>query len=338
MIKSPLLIVGCARSGTTLLYNVLSEVPELWSTGSESKAIIERYHHPAAKGWLSGELAAEDLTPESRRYIRQTLERQAAPGSYWQWVNARRRWLNRRRWYAAIKRGSRSSSPAPGLRAVPAGGLAVAQRVARLRNVLAPPRGAIRLLDKSPEHCLRLPFLSALFPDARILFVTRSAWSNIASLIEGWQQPYLFPGYQTPVTITAPGQSRGRWAFTLIPGWRELADRPVEEICARQWASCNEAVLDYLAGSGALPALWMRYEQFVGSPAAALETIAAFLEISPEVIPAYREPLPEVNAVSSPDREKWRRQAEAIAPYEPHFAPTMSRLGYGDPSPRSTAR
>jgi hypothetical protein len=338
MIKSPVLIVGCARSGTTLLYNVLSEIPELWSTGSESKAIIEHYHHPAAKGWSSGELDTEDLTPESRRYILQAFERRTAPGSYWRWVNDRRRLLNRRRWYAAIKRGSRSDSPASGLRAVPVGGLAAAQRVARLRHALAPPRGAIRLLDKSPEHCLRLPFLATLFPDARIIFVTRSAWSNIASMIEGWQQPHLFPGYQTPATVTAPGQSRGRWAFTLIPGWRELVDHPVEEICAWQWVSCNEAVLDYLAGPGSLPGLLVRYEEFVASPAITLETIAAFLELPADRIPAYKKPLPEVNVVSPPGQEKWRQQAEAIARYEPIFAPTMSRLGYGDLSPRSTAR
>jgi hypothetical protein len=317
---------------------VLSEIPELWSIGSESKAIIEHYHHPAAKRWLSGELAAEDLSSESRRYILRTFERRAAPGSYWRWVNDLRRSLNRRRWYAAIKRGSRSDSPAAGLRAVPASGLAAAQKVARLRNVLLPPRGAIRLLDKSPEHCLRLPFLSALFPDARIIFVTRSAWSNIASMIEGWQQPYLFPGYQTPVTVTAPGQSRGRWAFTLIPGWRELVNRPIEEICARQWVSCNEAVLDYLAGAEALPELSVRYEEFVASPITALETIAAFLELPVDRIPAYREPLPEVNVVSPLGQEKWQRQAKAIAPYEPVFASTMSRLGYRDPSSRSTAR
>ncbi|MBK7216094.1 MAG: sulfotransferase [Candidatus Promineofilum sp.] len=61
MITSPVLIIGCARSGTTLLYNVLSEVDELWSLGYESREIIERRHGPAARGWESGALSAADL-------------------------------------------------------------------------------------------------------------------------------------------------------------------------------------------------------------------------------------------------------------------------------------
>ena len=58
MIRSPVIVIGCPRSGTTLLFNILAEVSSLWSIGYESKAIIERYHAPAAKGWESGALDA----------------------------------------------------------------------------------------------------------------------------------------------------------------------------------------------------------------------------------------------------------------------------------------
>ncbi len=51
MIQSAVMIIGCPRSGTTLLFNLLSEAPELWSIGYESKEIIERYHAPSAKNW-----------------------------------------------------------------------------------------------------------------------------------------------------------------------------------------------------------------------------------------------------------------------------------------------
>ena len=60
MIASPVLVIGCARSGTTLLYTVLSEVDALWSLGYESRAIIERDHGPAVRGWESGALSADD--------------------------------------------------------------------------------------------------------------------------------------------------------------------------------------------------------------------------------------------------------------------------------------
>lgn len=329
MIKSPILIVGCARSGTSLLYHVLSEAPELWSIGVESKAIIEHHHHPAVKGWESGELTAGDLTADSRDRMLADFAAQAAPGVYWQRVNAVKRMVNRSALYAALKRrGQGDASGAKVSSALPEGGLALFRAGARLRNRVALPGAPIRLLDKSPEHCLRLPFLAALFPDARVLFITRNGRDNVHSLMEGWRQPHLFPGYQTPLAVTGEGQTRGRWAFTLIPGWQELADRPLEEICAHQWSICNRFVLDYAASPGALPMLAIRYEAMIADPAGSLERIARFLDLLPERIPAYRNPLPEVNVVSAPGTEKWRRESAAIARVEPVLRPMMTRLGY----------
>lgn len=327
MIQSPILIVGCARSGTTLLYQLLAEAPELWSIGYESKAILERYHHPAAKGWESGALTAGDLTAESRTYILRAFAGQAAPGSYWQKVSRLREWANQSAFYAAIKRRGRSDAPGGGASsALPGSGLAFFRAIVRLRNRLAPPRGTLRLLEKTPENCLRLPFLQALFPDARVIFLTRDGRSNVHSLLEGWRQPHLFPGYRTPVPVTSTGQTRGRWAFTLIPGWRELVDRPLAEICARQWVACNQAVLDYAATPGALPTFRLSYEHLTANPDESLRAIAAFLELEPERIPAYGQPLPEVNVVSPPDKEKWRAEREALARVEHLITPMIERL------------
>jgi hypothetical protein len=201
---------------------------------------------------------------------------------------------------------------------------------ARLRRRLSPSGRPIRLLEKTPENCLRLPFLQALFPDARVLFLTRDGRANVHSLLEGWRQPHLFPGYRTPVPVTSPGQTRGRWAFTLIPGWRELVDRPLEEICARQWVACNAAVLDYAATPGALPLLTVRYEDLVAEPDATLSDVARFLDLRPEEIPAIGRGLPEVNVVSAPGAEKWQAEAEALGRVAPILAPMMTRLGYGE--------
>ena len=95
MIESPVLIIGCPRSGTTLLYNILSEIPSLWSIGGESKQIIEHFHHPSRKNWESGALNGRDLTPESLAYIPDSFEKSAAPGSFWQRNNRLRSWLRR---------------------------------------------------------------------------------------------------------------------------------------------------------------------------------------------------------------------------------------------------
>jgi hypothetical protein len=329
MIQSPVLIIGCARSGTTLLYNILSETPSLWSIGYESKAIIERYHAPAAKAWESGVLATDDLTAESAAYITRQFIAQAAPGTYWRRINRLRQTANQSWLYKAIKKRGRENDIGSGVSsALPGAGLETFRRLARLRNKLAPPHNRVRLLEKTPENCLRLPFLAALFPDARVIYLTRDGRPNVYSLLEGWRHPHLFPGYQTPTAITSPGQSRGRWAFTLIPGWRDLVDRPLEEIAAHQWVVCNAAVLDYAARPGSLPVMTLRYEDLVGMPQDALARLAAFLELEPEIIPAYGQSLPEVNVVSAPDQDKWRREEKVISRIWPIIAPVMARLGY----------
>ncbi len=329
MISSPILIIGCARSGTTLLYNLLSEEPSLWSIGGESKAIIERYHAPVTKDWVSGELVAEDLTAESAEFIHRQFLEQAAPGSYWHRVNRLRRSLNGNGFYKAVKRhGRQDSQGASFSSAVPGAGLGFFRRMVELRNRLMPPGVPVHLLEKTPENCLRLPFLAALFPDARVIYLTRDSRANIHSLVEGWRQPHLFPGYRTPVAVTSAGQTRGRWAFTLIPGWRDLVSSPLEVISAHQWVASNQAVLDYIDRPGALPALTIRFEDLVAAPAPTLTRVSEFLGLSPDLIPAIDGPLPEVNAVSAPSLDKWRREAEMIARIAPIIEPMMERLGY----------
>lgn len=331
MIKSPVIIVGCARSGTTLLYNMLAEAPDLWSIGYESKAIIEKYHHPSVKEWESGSLEADDLTAASSLYMLNSFTRQAAPGKFWRRVNMARLRLRRSSAYSALKR--RSTTDARG--SATSGttiqtSLNVVRRLGSVYGRRAAMTGRpIRLLEKTPENCLRLPFLQALFPDARLLFLVRDGRANVRSLMEGWQQPHLFPGYHVPASIAIPGQSRGRWAFTLIPGWRELIDRPLAEVCAWQWVRCNEAVLAYLAKASACPVLTVRYEDLVGRPRETLSEIAGFLDLDPSDIPAIGQGLPEVNVVSRPEVDKWRQLDESTRrSIEPILAPTMAQFGY----------
>lgn len=331
MIRSPLLIIGCPRSGTTLLYNILSEVTALWTIGYESKAIIERYHGPENKAWESGELTAADLTDISRDYILRQFEAQAAAGSYWRRVNDVRRFVNHNARYRSMKKRGRTVEKGSEISsALPGRGLELFRAAVRLNNRLHSSNRSIRLLEKTPENCLRLPFLGALFPDARVIFLTREGRANVHSLMEGWRHPHLFPGYRTPVPVTSPGLTRERWAFTLVPGWRDLVNSPLEEICARQWVACNEAVLNYVGTPEALPVLTIRYEDLVAVPDTVLERIADFAGLSVDEIPAYGQNLPEVNAVSTPGVDKWRAEGGAINRIMPMILPVMRRLGYDE--------
>jgi hypothetical protein len=328
MIESPILIIGCPRSGTTLLYNILSELPTLWSLGYESKTILERYHHPAVKNWESGALTAEDLTPISRDYLLTKFEQQSAPGSYWQRVNQVRSFLrNNLLWKRVKKQGRTQQTGAAMSSALPQKGLDILRWPARFYHVGGQKR--IRFLEKTPENCLRLPFLLALFPDARIIYLTRDGRHNVYSLMEGWQQPHTFPGYQVPEKLNIPGDKRGRWAFSLIPGWRDLKNSPLEEICAWQWVRCNEAVLDFQAKNRDIPCFTVQYEALVADPGAILPQLADFVGVAYEPhLSRFAHELPPINAVSAPEREKWRRSQEQIERIFPIVEPMMKNLGY----------
>jgi hypothetical protein len=338
MIESPVLIIGCPRSGTTLLFQILSEVPSLWSIGYESKAIIEHYHHPRTQHWESGALDAADLTPISRDYMLAAFERQAAPGTFWRSVNRFRGWLRANPVWVRIKRQGRSAAVGSGVTsALPQRGLDAIRAVVEARNILFLRRDSapIRLLEKTPENCLRLPFLLSVFPDAQILYLTRDGRDNVNSLIEGWRQPHLFPGYQVPEQLSIPGYTRGRWAFTLIPGWQDLTTSPLEEVCAWQWIRCNEAVLAHRERTGGgVPYLTIRYEDLIADSAAVLSEVAGFLGIDFEQdLERFAERLPRVNVVSAPELQKWRRQnPEAIQRILPLIEPMMQQLGYDSSS------
>ncbi|MFZ0549037.1 MAG: sulfotransferase [Candidatus Promineifilaceae bacterium] len=334
MIKAPVIIIGCPRSGTTLLYSILSEVSTLWSIGYESKAIIEAHHPPETKNWSSGALSAFDLTPASQAYMLDAFEINAAPGSFWRRVNGLRKRLRSFSGWQAIKRHGRSTQSGSAVSsAIPQQGLNSIRKMVKLYQRLTPTKATqtIRLLEKTPENCLRLPFLLALFPDARIIYLTRDGRSNINSLMEGWRQPHLFPGYQVPEPIKIPGDIRGRWAFTLIPGWRELTASPLEEVCAWQWVRCNEAVLAHREKTdGQVPYLTIRYEKLIQDPALILNEIAAFIRVDfVQELSRYAKELPKVNMVSKPEQEKWRREnGKAIERVLPIIRPTMEKLGY----------
>jgi hypothetical protein len=74
-LERPVFIISPPRSGSTLLYKVLSDSPDAWTTGTESHRLVEtiRGLHPRERGWVSNRLTAQDAQPEivaelSRRF------------------------------------------------------------------------------------------------------------------------------------------------------------------------------------------------------------------------------------------------------------------------------
>jgi hypothetical protein len=191
-----------------------------------------------------------------------------------------------------------------------------------------------RFVDKTPESCLRVPYLDALLPGATFVFLRRRASDNVNSLIEGWRARPRFVKYRLPEPLTALGPMSGdRWSFVLVPGWRELREAPLEEVCARQYLACNEAVLG--ARSQIDRSRWVdvTYEELVAAPVAELrrvyEGVGLGFTREAESYAAGLAATPARTTLTMPRPDKWREQnPDAIARVLPGLAEIELRLGY----------
>jgi hypothetical protein len=267
----PIMLIGCPRSGTSVLLRALLAGGELKSVQSEGHILWDAYHHPRDRNWESDGRSMEDVGRREREYI-----------------------------YAAVR-------------------LVVRGR---------------QFVDKTPENCLRIPYLDALFPDATFVFLRRRAADNVNSLMEGWRARPRFVRHRLPEPLEGIAPLDGNlWSFVLVPGWRQLRAAPLEEICARQYVVCNETAL--ADRQELAPERWIEcaYEDLVASP---LDTIGALYErlgleltrtTARRVSGLLERPGP--TALTAPAPGKWRKQNEAaIERILPLVAPVEGRL-YG---------
>lgn len=190
----------------------------------------------------------------------------------------------------------------------------------RDRDGRRPAAGAedLRLLEKTPKNALRVPFLAAAFPDALFVYLYRNPRESISSIYEAWQSGRFVTYPQLPEWPGLP------WSLLLVPGWRELAGRPLAEIAARQWAIATEELLNDLE---ALPAeRWCvaNYGRLVSEPQDEVERLCGFLGLAwdrPLIAPL---PLSR-HTLTAPERGKWRRNAEVLEPVFPLAAGAAER-------------
>jgi len=192
-----------------------------------------------------------------------------------------------------------------------------------------------RYLDKSPRNAVRVPYLDALFPDARFVFLKRDGRAAVSSLITGWRsEKDVFGGVEVPEPLQIEGYSGRLWRFVAPPGWRDYRrGHTLAEVCAFQWRATNEALL--AARDAVPPERWVEltYERFVAAPreetARLLERLALPLEDPVLNHAASLDRHVTKVAVTPPRQDKWRDENPAeVERILPSIEPTMRRLGY----------
>ncbi len=205
------------------------------------------------------------------------------------------------------------------------------------------------LVIKTPSNVYRMDFWRAVFPRARVrvLHLTRNAAASINGLVDGW----CFRGFYAH-RLPAPLAIRGYsdvfprwgdrwWKFDLPPGWRDLAQRPLVEVCAAQWRTAHRATLADLEATGA-DHLRLRFEDVVGPRdvrRAAFERLTGWLGIPLDEEGDGRAGglgrlvetgLPPIMATSRPRIRRWYDNAEILEPVlgRPEILDTMAALGY----------
>lgn len=193
--------------------------------------------------------------------------------------------------------------------------------LARLRDrERRPPAPAtrVRMLEKTPKNALRIPLLHKVFPDARFIYLHRDPRQVLGSMLDGWQSG----GFRTYPAL--PGWQGPAWSFLLVPGWRDLAGKPLGDIVAAQWARTSQVLLDDL---DALPAdRWtgLDYDRFLADPQGEIVRLCQWAGFAwdrelGDTLPLSRYTL------TAPGADKWRRHAALIEPRLAALQPLVER-------------
>lgn len=195
--------------------------------------------------------------------------------------------------------------------------------------------GCNRFVDKNNQNGLAIPYLRALFPGAHFVYVKRNPGDNLNSLIEGWGMAGAFgswaEGLPYPVAIDQGRYTR--WCFFLAEGWEDYRESSIEEVCAFQYRSMNEAILAAKADVPAARWTEIAYEDVLADPVAVFRQAfgEAGLRFDADLQSHCETVLARpYNAFSEVRKDKWHDSPNAarIERALPRLADIAERMGY----------
>lgn len=185
-----------------------------------------------------------------------------------------------------------------------------------------------RVVDKYPELVFRVPFVKALFPDAKFIFLVRNGWDTCQS-IEGWSQ-------RLGVEVAAEthdwwGADNRKWNLLwdqVIQGDesihgsslnRQTLENPLD-MAALEWIVSMREGLDIMKRFPS-DSYMLHYEDLVANPKRSLAKLSAFCELPPD-----KRFLDYAEQKLKPAPRK--RDVEIHPAIRPYFEETMIALGY----------
>ena len=203
------------------------------------------------------------------------------------------------------------------------------------------------VVEKTCANSLRIPFVDAVLPEAKYIFIYRDGIDATGSAKERWTArldiPYILRKVKYVPKLDLPFYAlRYFWAraYRLISREKRLAfwgpalsdmqdilrNHTLNEVCALQWQRCVDKAEEAFSAMPEGKVVCIRYENFVRQPAAELNRILKFLGIEAETTQIEAA----VKGVSPRSLGKGRSALgqEEVARLERLVGDTLDRYGY----------
>ncbi len=277
-VQSPIYIAGLARSGSTILLEVLSRVQGI---GTHRYRDFPLLFAPVAWNWFLDKTPRKPPAPAERAHKDRILVTPESPEAMEEVL-----WMH----FFADAHNPAVNNTLDGNSRNDTFDAFYRDHIRKLLLV----RKARRYLSKGNYNIARLRYLLALFPDARTLLPVRDPVSHIASLIK--QHRLFCEAEAQDERLVAHMRRVGHFEFGLdlrpINTGDTALTQEIQALIAsnqpvRGWALYWSAVYDYarrcLEADPALAAATqiVRYEAMCASPAAMLQTIADHCGLAP---------------------------------------------------------
>ena len=213
--------------------------------------------------------------------------------------------------------------------------------------------GGKRIMEKTPNNVVRIPYVHKIFPEAKFLYIIRNPLSQLSSSELKWQkvidwQDRKWAWYrikQTPKTqlLYYAGKFVKEWYAKKIekkkhahlfgvryPGIDEdIKKLTTEEIIAKQWVYCSRIAEEDMKDINPMNLMRIRYEAYVSSPIQISTEIFQFfnLDISNDITN-------EIEKRIDPSRQnKWKRlNTDVLDKCLPILKDEMDSRGYVIPN------
>lgn len=203
------------------------------------------------------------------------------------------------------------------------------------------------VVEKTCANALRVPFVEAVLPEARYIHIVRDGRDAVPSAMKRWTgetslrytlrkarfvPPSDVPHYAVDWLRNRLHRWRGEddrvhvWG-PRFEGIEEAArERPLEEVCAMQWARCVEQATGTLTDLDDSRVHTVHYEDLVTKPVAAIPDLAGFLDVdlSKDWIQALAEPI----HADSVGKGRDDLSDDAMDRIEPIMAEALETHGY----------